>query len=97
MQDGLWDCGEGEDHLYYLQPTEKFCSPHTRRHRLMCENKCLLIQRLGDDISHCNNSFDEFIFGEGQALNTLHCHQRDDQACLTLRNYLIDVSLGINR
>lgn len=61
VQDGLWDCGEGEDHFYDLQPTVNVCSLHMRRHRLTCENKCLLIQRLGDDIPHCNNNFDEFF------------------------------------
>lgn len=93
-QDGFWDCGEGEDDTYGWQPVTISCPPHLRKYRLMCNDKCLLVKRIGDGLSHCSNHYDEFFLGVGRRIQELTCQRHNNRGCQALRHYLTAVEKG---
>ncbi|UJR20048.1 hypothetical protein I4U23_023182 [Adineta vaga] len=88
IRDGIKDCIKGEDEL--LQETN-FCPNHLSPYRYHClsdRTTCLIVNTLGDSITHCNDSDDEFIHGIGQPLSLIKCQNRSDDDCLFLRQYI---------
>ncbi len=93
-QDGFWDCGEGEDHTYGWQPANISCPPHIRKHRLICDDKCLVVKRMGDGLSHCSNHYDEFFLKSGRRILEVACQPNNYKGCHTVRQYLTSIQQG---
>ena len=91
IQDGSLDCANGTDEdVQADMEVDKSCAS-VQRHRFRCSREqatCFPVMRLGDSSSKCLNEFDEKWFGSDRDLSSINCHQRRQDECSLLRQYI---------
>ena len=100
IRDGFLDClNERDESLFSSQLVKTSCEQN-RRFRLFCsedEPTCLNLMNVADEKRHCSNEFDEFWFGKYRKLSEIRCHERNQDECFLLRNYIEDSSKNIEK
>ncbi|CAF3891152.1 unnamed protein product [Rotaria sp. Silwood1] len=82
------DCPYMDDESIRVE--QDLCS-NIREHRFRCSEdqySCLTIQTLGDESSHCDNYFDENLYGSGPFLGSILCENGNTDNCGLLKNYM---------
>ena len=83
------DCPFADDEFALVE--QDLCS-NIREQRFRCSEdqySCLTVQALGDETSHCQNNFDENLYGSGPFLGGIVCESGDTDNCALLKDYMM--------